>query len=306
MDTKNLEGNPAKNPNAGVNGTQIVDVEVEGHKMKVEVDPTDDKGQAPYRIVDGLPDTVGDEFHVKVSRELQNQYKKNLETAQKLKQQQANLENAKNDNPDLRAEIEHLKGMIEGLTQGMNANDNRVNENRNQPSNTDKPEDLLLRAAGVETWEEFEELSPAETAKAQVKFQQLQFQELKKMNDATKQQYEEKMLLTSVKAFGYTPDEMKSWAAANGVPVTENTVGLFLQLKKANNNNAPDDIELYNQRTRIKETIVSPDLSDSIPNYQFTPSEEKQRKQKVNSLKEALKKTSATGNLNPAMILGHK
>lgn len=306
MDTRNTLKEPANNPDAGNNGTPeplVTDINVDGNNLKVEVEPAGKDNKAKFRVLEGMPENASREFEAKISNELQLLFKKNQETARQLKQEKAELENAKNstaDTANLQSKIDRLEGLIEGLKTGL-LNDNRGSENRN-PANDVDP---LLAAAGVDNWEDFDNLTPSEIARAQNKVQRDMLQELSKSNTETQKQYEERMLLTGLEAKGYTSAEFKSWAVKNGVPVTENTIGLFMQLKEANKpNKTPDELELYDQRSKIRQSIVSPDLSGNIPSFEYVPAEEKQRKEKVNRIKKELHKSTASGHINPAKLLG--
>jgi hypothetical protein len=271
-------------------------VNVDGQDVRVKVEPSNENNQAKWTLPDGEPDGAGAEFYTKVSKELQNQYKKNLETAQKLKQQQADLEkqNSNNSTPDLQAKIDNLESLIKGISLGKNLNDTHASETRNSGNDVFDPDAELLRAAGVKDWDEIDDLTPAQIARAQAKVQKLQYDQLAKKGKETEKQYQERLLLTNVQANGFTPDEFKSWATAYNVPITEKSIELFLQIKNTNNNRKKqDEIDKNNEINRIRRSITAEDHgSDSIPDFQFESTEKRAYKSHAQSIRNMIDRNS--------------
>lgn len=284
---------PAGDSAAGGGGTvekQEMTVNVDGQEVRVEVEPSNENNQAKWNLPDGAPEGAGVEFYTKVSKELQNQYKKNLETAQKLKQQQADLEKQKTDNanPELQAKIDNLESLIKGISLGKNLNDTHANETRNSGNDVFDPDAELLRAAGVKDWDEFDDLTPAQIARAQAKVQKMQYDQLAKKGKETEKQYQERLLLTNVQAKGFTADEFKSWATAYNVPISEKSVELFLQIKnKTTTKETVDEMDIANQKATIRRDIKTDDISGAVPTYTFENPEEVARRNEVARIKAA-------------------
>jgi len=303
---------PAGDSGAGGGGKsiepQVLEIEVDGQKVRAAVEPSGDNNEAKFTLPDGVPEGAGDEYIAKVSKALQNTYKKNQETASLLKQQKADLEKQQGDSgnsKELQAKLDRLEAKLEGVFIGQGRNDNRGNENRNSNSDVFDPDAELLKAAGVDSWDDFDDLSPAKIARAQAKVQKMQYDAMNKKTQETQKQYEERVLLSNVSAKGYTPDEFKSWATAYGVPISEKSIELFLQLKTTTKTTEKqDEIDRANSINRIKQTIPSTGIEDgAIPQYTFQSPEDKQYKDHVKGIKDAIDKNSG-GNV--LARLGHR
>lgn len=285
------------NDNVNIPAVQEVTVEVEGKHLTLEVQQANEQKEASWNFKGDVPNEAQDPQYVaRVSKELQNTYKRALQKQQELKIMEADIKNQPTGNKNLEQEIANLKAMIEGIKIGSGKNDTGVIQKQDSQAESFNYEQELLQAAGVATWDEFDDLSQAQVAKAQAKAQNKQLNHLNQMLENQQKSQQEMSILADISNKGYSTAEFKAWMATlnlGNTTATKPLVDLFLNIKNQNKNqDKPDEIDRANQISQIRNVIPSQNHDGSIPDFRFEQPEQKARKEHVANLKELIEKNS--------------